>query len=272
MFICGSLSQVLQADETGLRVPGAGGGVARPPHPERRRLRTGAAPPASENKRDIQQGPLAASNSLGIGIVESGCTVIAFKSSRTPPAARTWVAPRPRACVSPVSAGREPGRSRRALRRAAARSVSTGHERRGHLGCAWPAAGGPAVGAAAPGEVTRPALSPSSLALSLQPRAQLYSVRFGRPGTQPWAVPRPGSRRGAPAAPIPGRRRPLGWPGHHVARASSDQCLPSRMEALGPKSVDLGLLLLFPGAKDLIKPSGELELPESLSGSLKLNL
>lgn len=101
--------QACRRDETGLRVPGAG--EETPARSTRRGggCGTGAAPPASENKRDIQQWPVAASNSLGKGIVKSGCTVIAFKSSRTPPASHTWAAPRPRACVSPVSAGCEPG-------------------------------------------------------------------------------------------------------------------------------------------------------------------
>lgn len=139
---------------------------------------------------------------------------------------------------------------------AGGRSVSTGHERRGHLGCARPAAGGPAVGSAALGEVTRPALSlfpPSLCPRSLGRSSPQFAL--GAQGPSLGQAPGPG-----PAAGLPGRR----WPGHHVARASSDQRLPSRKEALGPKSVDLGLLLFFPGETDLIKPRGKLELHGAL--------
>lgn len=82
----------------------------------------GAARPASENKPDVQQWPVAVSNSLGKEIVESGCTVIAVKCFRTPPAAHTWAAPRPRACVGArtgclvCTPGAQPASSWRAAR------------------------------------------------------------------------------------------------------------------------------------------------------------
>lgn len=95
-----------------LRIPGGQRGDARPPQ-DRRRLRPQSRPLLPpENKRDIQQWPVAArATPLGKFSVEAACTVIAFKSA--PPARRahpdTWAAPRLRAhvCVLVCVRGRE---------------------------------------------------------------------------------------------------------------------------------------------------------------------
>lgn len=167
----------------------------------------GAAPSASENKRDIQQWPVAVSHSLGKGIVESGCSAVAVKSFRTPPAAHTWAAPRPRACVRArteclqCAPGASQGRSRRAQRGRPERLHRPWAARAPGLcsACCWRPSS--RVSSTRRGNAPRP-LPLSSLALSPQPRAQLSSVCSGRPGTQPWAGPGPGSGRGAPWPPL----------------------------------------------------------------------
>lgn len=118
--------------------------------------------------------------------------------------------------------------------------VCTGHEGRGRLGPALPAAGRrrPALAAAAPGEVTRPPPCPLSFPPSLcpaaSPEASLHSLRGARnPAHNPAAAAPAWAAATTSGAQDPGARLPAGlphaprsacgwarsWPGHHVAGA-----------------------------------------------------
>lgn len=89
--------------ETGAACPGVPGRRRLPQ--ERGRLWPRSQPlPPPENKRDIQQWPVAArATPQGKLSVKSGCAVTAFKSARAPPAVHTRLPGLPLACV-PVRA------------------------------------------------------------------------------------------------------------------------------------------------------------------------
>lgn len=169
---------------------------------------------------------------------EADCTVIASRKAPGPacrarPA--TWAAPRRRVRESGRglagvrgAPGRESGPVQSArcsgVRAGVGRapSVSTGHEGRGRLGPALPAAGRrrPALAAAAPGEVTRPPPAlPPFRPLFPSPTAWLYPLRFGAPG-DPHATRTPGWRPSSgllPAPPSSARPTAPQLAGHHLS-------------------------------------------------------
>lgn len=234
----------------------------RPPR-ERRRLPPGSRPLSPpENKRDIQQWPVAArATPQGKLSGEADCTVIASRKAPGPacrarPA--TWATPRRRVRESGRglagvrgAPGRESGPVRSArccgVRAGVGRapSVSTGHEGRGRLGPALPAAGRrrPALAAAAPGEVTRPPPAlPPFRPLFPSPTAWLYPLRFGAPG-DPHATTTPGGGRPRGSfrrPPAPPASRPRSWP---ATTSPLPEDSGGRWEALGLKCVDFALLL-----------------------------